>query len=120
MGAMRRMLVVAAVVEVATGMALLVVPSLVGLVLLGEELTGVAISVARVTGIALIGLAVACWPGPPIVGMSIYSAGVALYLAYVGLTGGRSAMLLWPAVVAHVILAGLLVLTARRDRAIKA
>jgi len=37
--------------------------------LFGGELTGVGVPVARVTGIALIGLAVACWPGPPLVGM---------------------------------------------------
>ena len=74
------------------GLALLVVPSLVGRLLLGEELTGVAIPVARVLGIALIALGVACWPGPPRVGMLIYSAAVTLYLAYVGLAGGFSGM----------------------------
>jgi hypothetical protein len=70
---MKSVLIFAAVAEAATGLALLVVPSLVGQLLLGEDLTGVAIPVARVTGIALIGLSVACWPGPPLVGMLIYS-----------------------------------------------
>jgi len=55
--------------------------------LLGEEFVGVAVAVARVAGIALIGLGVACWPGPPIVGMLIYGAAVALYLAHLGLAG---------------------------------
>ena len=64
----------AAVAEAATGLALLIVPSLVGQLLLGVELTGIAIPVARVAGIALIGLGLACWPGPPLVGMLIYSA----------------------------------------------
>ena len=67
-----------------TGLALLVVPALVGQLLLGQRLTGVAIPVARVAGIALIALGVACWPGPPRVGMLTYSAAVTLYLAYVG------------------------------------
>ena len=49
---MKKVLVFAAVAEAATGLALLVVPSLVGQLLLGEELTGVAIPVARVAGIA--------------------------------------------------------------------
>ena len=62
-------------------MALLIVPSLVGWLLFGEELSGVAIPVARVTGIALIGLGIACWPGTPLVGMLTYSALVTLYLA---------------------------------------
>lgn len=106
---MRRVLALAAAGEIATGFALLVVPSLVGQLLLGVDLTGVAIPVARVAGFALIGLGVACWPGTPRVGMSIYSAAVAMYLAYVGLTGGFGGVLLWPAVVLHVILTVLLV-----------
>ncbi|MGB8575555.1 MAG: hypothetical protein WCD56_03185 [Pseudolabrys sp.] len=69
-------------------MALLIVPSLVGQLLLGEVLTGVAIPVARVAGIALIALGIACWPGPPLVGMLTYSAVVTLYLAYLGFAGG--------------------------------
>jgi hypothetical protein len=62
---MKGVLVFAAVSEAATGLALLIVPSLFGRLLLGEELTGIAISVARVAGIALIALGIACWPGPP-------------------------------------------------------
>ena len=100
-------LVLAAVSEAATGLALLVAPSLVGRLLLGDELSGVALTVARVTGIALIALGVACWPGPPLVGMLTYSTAVTLYLAYVGFTG-VSGVLLWPAVVLHVILTVLL------------
>ena len=87
---MRRVLALAAVGEIATGLALLVVPSLVGRLLLGEELAGVAIPVARVAGIALIGLGIACWPGTPLIGMLIYSTAVALYLAYVGFAGGSA------------------------------
>jgi hypothetical protein len=44
---MRRVLILAAVLEVATGVALLIVPSLAGRLLFGEGLTGVAIPVAR-------------------------------------------------------------------------
>jgi hypothetical protein len=93
----------AAVAEAATGLALLIVPSVVGQVLLGEELTGVAVPAARVAGLALVGLGIACWPGPPVVGMLIYSALVALYLAYLGFAG-LSGILLWPAVALHAIL----------------
>jgi len=106
----KRALVLAAVGEAATGLALLVVPSIVGKLLLGEELTGVAVPVARVAGIALIGLGVACWPGTPILGMLTYGAAVAVYLAYLGLAGGLGGILLWPAVALHVVLAILLVL----------
>lgn len=105
---MKKVLIFAAVGEAATGLALLVVPSLVGQLLLGEELSGVAIPVARVAGIALAALGIACWPGPPLVGMLIYSAGVALYLAFTGVAGGLSGVLLWPAVALHGILSILL------------
>jgi hypothetical protein len=102
---MSRALIFAAVGEAATGLALLVAPSLIGRLLLGEELVGVAVVVARVTGTALIGLGIACWPGSPLTGMLVYSAAVALYLAYVGFAGAVSGILLWPAVVLHSALA---------------
>jgi hypothetical protein len=113
---MSKALIFAAVGEVATGLVLLIVPSLVGQLLLGEHLTGVAILVARVAAIALIALGIACWPGPPLVGMLIYSASLTLYLAYVGLAGGFSGVLLWPVVVLHAILTALLARDARRMR----
>jgi hypothetical protein len=113
---MRRALAFAAVGEIATGLALLLVPSIVGRLLLGEELTGVAIPVARVAGIALIGLGVACWPGTPLIGMVVYSAAVALYLAFVGFAGGFGGLLLWPAVVLHVILTALLIRESTGDK----
>lgn len=102
------MLIFAGVAEVATGLALLIVPSLVGLVLFSEELAGVAIPVARVAGIALIALGIACWPGPPLAGMLIYSAAVTMYLAYLGFAGGFAGIFLWPAVALHAILSVLL------------
>jgi hypothetical protein len=105
---MKKALIFAAVSEAVTGLALLVVPSLVGRLLLGDELTGIAIPVARVAGIALIALGIACWPGPPLFGMLLYGTVVTLYLAYLGLAGGFTGVLLWPAVVLHAILTALL------------
>ena len=90
---MKKVLILAAVAEGMTGLALLLVPSLVGRLLFGEELTGVGILAGRVAGIALIALGVACWPGPPVAGMLIYGAAVALYLAYVGIAGGLTGIL---------------------------
>jgi hypothetical protein len=105
---MARVLIFAALAEAATGLALLIVPSLVGQLLLGFVLSGVAVLVARVAGIALVGLAVACWPGPPLAGMLIYSTGVMLLLGYSGVKGDATGILLWPAVVLHGIVAALL------------
>ncbi len=105
---MNKLLTVAAVAEASMGMALLAVPLLVGRLLLGAELTGIGITVARVTGIALIGLGVACWPGTPLTGMLTYSALTTLYFGYLGVSGVVG-ILLWPAVVAHAGLSVLLV-----------
>jgi hypothetical protein len=118
-GAMKRVLIFAAVGEAATGVALLIVPSLVGQLLFGAELTGVAIPLARVTGIALIGLGVACWPCTPLVGMLTYSSAVTLYLVYLGYAGGLSGILLWPAVVLHMILTALLTWASTSDKETK-
>ena len=116
---MKRVLVLAAVGEAATGVALLIVPSLVGQLLLGAALGGVAIPVARVAGIALIALGVACWPGTPLVGMLTYSAAVTLYLAYLGLAGCLTGILLWPAVVLHGVLTALLMRASTKGRQMK-
>ena len=106
---MKNVLKFAAVGEAATGLALLIVPSLVSWLLLGTELTGVSIPIARVTGIALIGLGIACWPGcTALWGMLTYSALVMLYLAYLGLAGRFTGIVLWPVVVLHTVLTLLL------------
>lgn len=104
---MIRVLDVAAWAEIATGLALVIVPSFVGQILLGEALTGVAIPTARVAGIALIALGVACWKSG-LLGMLIYGVAVTFYLAYIGLSGGPAGVLLWPAVGLHALLSVLL------------
>jgi hypothetical protein len=104
---MKNALAIAAISEAATGAALLIAPQLVGQLLLGEQLAGVAVPVARVAGMALIALGIARWPGPPLLGMLTYSALVTVYLAYLGLAG-IAGIFLWPAVVLHVILTALL------------
>lgn len=112
---MKSALPFAAIAEAATGLALLIVPSLVGQLLLGEPLSGVAVPVARVAGMALIALGITCWPGwPPLPGMLVYSALVTLYLGYLGAAGGLNGILLWPAVFLHAILTALLVRDLRR------
>lgn len=116
---MKKVLALASIAEVATGMALLIAPSLVGQLLLGAELTGIAEAVARVTGIALIALAIACWPGTPLLGMLTYSAAVTLYLAYIGFASGLGGILLWPAVVLHMILTALLIRVATSGKETK-
>jgi hypothetical protein len=116
--ATKKLLALAAVAEAATGLALLVDPAIMARLLLGiDDLTGGAVVIARVTGIALIGLGLSCWPGSTaLAGMLTYSGGVALYLALVGLGGEWVGVLLWPAVGLHAVLTGLLALAWVRNR----
>ena len=111
---MKKVLVVAAVGEAATGLALLIVPSLVGRLLLGEELTGVAALVGRVAGIALFALGIACWLARDdtqsraawglVVTMLFYDVAVAVMLAFAGTALGLRGVMLWPAVIVHTVL----------------
>jgi hypothetical protein len=105
---MKKLLALAAVVEAVTGLALLIAPSLVARLLFGTEDTGVAIPVARVLGIALIALGVACWPGPALLGMLTYGALVTAYFLCLAFGGEWVGFLLWPAVVLHAVLTLLL------------
>ena len=109
---MKGLLVFAAIIEAATGVALILAPSLIGQLLLGIELTGV---IVRVAGIALIALGVACWPGSPLFGMLIYNAAVTVYLTYVGISGNSSGVLLWPVVVLHGIMTVFLIRAMTRE-----
>jgi hypothetical protein len=106
---MKNVLALAAVLEAATGLGLVIMPALVGRLLLGAELTGVANQVARVLGIALIGLGVACWPGrTALCGMLTYSVLATGYLAWLGIRGEWAGPMLWPAVVVHAVMTILL------------
>ena len=71
-------------------------------------------------GIALIALAVACWPGrTPLCGMLTYNAGVMLFLGCVAFTGRFDGILLWPAVVLHLILTAFLTRASTSDKETK-
>ncbi len=105
-----------AVIEAATGIALIAVPELVARVLLGSGLSDSGVAVGRLTGCALLSLALACWPTadtttPSAVrALFAYNLLAALYLGYLRVSGEFVAFLLWPACALH---AGLALLFAR-------
>ena len=106
-----KLLTVCVVVEIATGIALLLTPGLFSHLLLGIVATEMTNLFARFFGVALIGLGIACWPRPQSIAamrsMLFYNGAIALYLAYVGVFVSTG-LLLWPAVVLHAVMAGLL------------
>ena len=125
---MRKILAFAVIVEIGTGLLLLVDPALVVALLVGGDLAGAGAVTARCFGMTLVALGVACWPGRQSTdnvaaaarGMLLYNAAIALYLVYVRTVDHLGGPLLWPAVVLHAAVALLLIWTwnnARRTTA---
>ena len=121
---LRNILAFSAVVEVATGLALMIDPAIVAALLLGAEISGAGTVLGRCFGVALLALGLACWPGrqhaesssSAFRAMLIYNVVIALYLAYLGTVGHLGGLLLWPGVALHAVVALLLVWTWRHGR----
>src|SRR3954453_9756286 len=111
-----RVLAFAAVVEVATGLALMIDPALMSTLLVGAEAAGAGAALGRCFGIALLALGVACRPrdqsgaggSSALRAMLVYNLLIALYLGYLGTVGQMAGLLLWPAVALHAVVAALL------------
>jgi hypothetical protein len=120
---MNRLLFVAAVAEALTGVALLSAPSIVGRLLGAAEFSGVAVPVARLCGIALVALGLACYPGQAVgkglSAMLIYSLLVTLYLSYLGFRREWVGRLLWPVATFHAALTFFLASAWLKDRQAK-
>jgi hypothetical protein len=112
---MNRLLALTALIEAVTGLALLVVPAVVVRLLLGAEISGVAIPLGRVAGAALLALGVACWLAGDdtksragkglVVAMFVYNAGAVIVLGAAGIQLPTVGIALWPAVILHAVMA---------------
>ena len=113
---MNKLLHVAAAIEAATGLALMIYPPILSQLLLGEGVSGAGIALGRIAGFALLSLGLACWPGikssgtntPALRALFLYNLLATLYLAYLGIRGRPIGSLLWPAVALHGVLSLLL------------
>ena len=111
-----------AVIELATGVGLLAVPSVVLDALIGSPSDSGTELVARILGGALFALGVAGWMAgsTPERGLTlafvIYNAVTTTLLVVGGLNGSADGSLLWPAAAVHAIVAAALVLTSGRQR----
>ncbi len=112
---MKRFLTLTAIIEAATGLALIAVPTIVVRLLLGAEISGASIPLGRVAGAALLALGVACWLARDdtqsraarglAVAMLIYNIAATAVLAFAGIGLGLHGVALWPAVVLHAAMA---------------
>ena len=112
---LKELFIVTAVVEVATGLALLALPAVVLASLLGiQAAVEETLVVSRIAGAALLAIGVtsalarddARSPAQRgvLVGILTYDVLVALLLAYAGLAVQMAGAALWPAVVLHTLL----------------
>lgn len=110
---MKLLLIITTVLEGATGLALLVIPTVVTSMLLGAPVdTPAGLVAARIAGAALVALAIACWQarngerGSPATGvvqaMLFYNFAAALLFVYAGIRLDLRSALLWPAIVLHL------------------
>ena len=113
---MQRVVFFVGLAEAMTGILLLLAPSLVSGLLFGADVPRPGTMFAQLAGIALIGLGIACWPGPAALGMLIYGVLVGLYLVWVGATQDAAGPFLWPAVILHAALAVPLAMSVRQGR----
>jgi hypothetical protein len=120
-GRLANVLAFSAIAELATGLALLAMPDIVVRLLLVPVTSATIAPVARVAGIALIALGLACWPNSQRVGdaafraLLTYNMLVAAYLTYLGAAQQLGGALLWPAVGLHAVVAGLLLHFRKRS-----
>jgi hypothetical protein len=112
------LLSIAAALEVATGIVLLVIPRSAGWLLLGADLAGAGIAVLRFTGIALLALGLGCAFGrhdsgrsASLAAMLAYNVLAAAYFVVLGIGGEFVGVLLWPVAIIHAVLAVLLART---------
>jgi hypothetical protein len=113
----KRLLMLAAGIEVGTGLFLIVAPSLFTQLIFAGPLTAPGQALAPLAGFGLLALALACWPSSA-AGWSglqalraflLFSVLCAIYLIFRGVTGGTQiGILLWPAAGLHAVLALLL------------
>jgi hypothetical protein len=116
-------LAAAAVLEIVTGLVLMIDPIVVVRLLLGADVSGQGMPLGRVAGIALLGFGLACWPGdqaadvggPAFRAMLTYDVLITLYLAYLGIVAHSAGLLLWPAVAVHAALTVVLVCASGDD-----
>jgi hypothetical protein len=110
----KALLLTTVIAELASGVALLTVPTLVAALFFAGGIDGPAANaVARVAGVALISIAVICFfarnsRGPAtngiVTGLLTYNASISLLLMQSALEG-RHALYLWTAVAFHLLMA---------------
>jgi hypothetical protein len=113
---MKNLLPLTAISEFITGLVLVMLPSKLISLLLGSTLDSpIALTVARIAGVALMALGIICWKARNdkqlssvkglLSGLIVYNTGVIAVLAYADIGLRLSGIGLWPVVLVHFVMA---------------
>lgn len=112
---MKRLLQTTTLLEAPTGLALIIMPAVVVRLLLGTEISGVAIPLGRMAGVAVLALSIvcslascdvkSCAARSVVSGMAVYNLGAVFVLGTAGIQSPSTGILLWPVVILHAAMA---------------
>jgi hypothetical protein len=111
----RTLIILESMVEGLTGIFLIIFPAVLTAILFGSPVdTPASMTVARVGGVALLALAVACWlsrndkTGTAVNGLvkalMLYNTAIAVLFLYIGFRLGLSGMVFWSVTIFHVFM----------------
>jgi hypothetical protein len=107
--------IAAACLEIVVGLCFILVPDFPCRLLFATGLEGLAVSLARFAGVALLGLGIACLPSKlagshrgPVLGLLVFNLGATIFFAWVAVATLFRGPVLWPVVILHAIIAAAL------------
>lgn len=107
-----KLLRLASVLEILTALALVIAPSWVAWLLLGDRTSGTGIALGRIAGLILLSLGLACYPrfvtaeslNQAVLGMLTYNSLITIALIYWGISVGSTGVALWTVAALHAVL----------------
>ncbi len=118
----RTSVMVAAWVEILVGASFILALNAQSQLIFGTTTEGAGAGFARLAGIGLIGLGIACLPSKlaearrgPVRGLLIFNIGVTIFFAWVAVATTFRGVLLWPVVIMHAVISVALALSLRHE-----
>jgi hypothetical protein len=116
---------ISCLVELSTGVPLVLVPGVVMTLLFGSPLSDGGDQLAQLFGAALIGLGISCWsasapdarPSSARLGLMLYNLTAALFLIGFAITGAAQGLMAGPAGMLHLVLGLLMLMDQSRSAA---
>jgi small-conductance mechanosensitive channel len=112
---MKKLFTITAIAEFVTGLGMVALPRLLIKLIFGSSVdTYLSLTIARIAGVAIISLAVACWfarkdeksPAAKglVISLLLYNSGITILLIIAGLAYTSAGIGLWPVVLVHLFM----------------